>query len=156
MFPCSRTNIFKAYVPHMDWIHPNTLKWTQDHFFQDLESFNQGINRYGTILLYMNDMKENDGGETVFVQAYPTGQAKKDRVDLETSVKNLRESGDANSLEEGSWEEEMAALCRTRLSIQPRAGRAVLFYSQLPDGQPDPSSVHGGCPVLSGTKVSRF
>ena len=65
----------------------------------------------------------------------------------------LRESGDGLILDQNSWEEEMAALCRSRLSIRPRAGRSVLFYSQLPNGQQDKSSLHGGCPVLSGTKV---
>ena len=31
-------------------------------------------------------------------------------------------------------------------------GTAVLFYDQLPSGRPDPTSEHGGCPVLNGTK----
>ena len=46
----------------------------------------------------------------------------------------------------------MAAECRTRLAIRPNAARAVLFYSQYPDGRKDPDSRHGGCPVLSGEK----
>jgi hypothetical protein len=51
-------------------------------------------------------------------------------------------------LKEGSWEEEMVAKCRSRLAIQPNSARAVLFYSQLPNGEQDPASLHGGCPVL--------
>jgi hypothetical protein len=46
----------------------------------------------------------------------------------------------------------MVADCRSRLSIRPHAGRAVLFYSQHPNGEEDTSSLHGGCPVLSGVK----
>lgn len=46
----------------------------------------------------------------------------------------------------------MAAECRTRLAVRPRAGRAVLFYSQLPDGKLDENSRHGGCPVLAEGK----
>ena len=46
------------------------------------------------------------------------------------------------------------ALCRSRLANRPQAGRSVHFYSQLPNGQKDSSSLHGACPVLNGTKVS--
>jgi len=56
-------------------------------------------------------------------------------------------------LTEGSWEERMVAQCRSRLAIKPNSARAVLFYSQLPNGEEDRSSLHGGCPVLEGTKV---
>jgi len=69
------------------------------------------------------------------------------------ALEALRASGDAATLKEGSWEEKMAAECRTRLAVRPRAGRAVLFYSQLPDGREDPASRHGGCPVLREGKA---
>lgn len=35
---------------------------------------------------------------------------------------------------------------------RPRRGDAVLFHSLTPDGQIDPRSLHGGCPVLKGVK----
>jgi hypothetical protein len=44
------------------------------------------------------------------------------------------------------------AKCRSKLAIRSEAGRAVLFYSQLPNGEEDKASTHGGCPVLSGQK----
>ena len=52
---------------------------------------------------------------------------------------------------DGSWERIMIAKCRNpqMLSITPKKAEAVLFYSQLPDGQPDRTSLHGGCPVLT-------
>lgn len=40
------------------------------------------------------------------------------------------------------------------LSVKPIKGDAVLFWSMGLDGQSDPSSVHGGCEVLSGEKWS--
>lgn len=46
------------------------------------------------------------------------------------------------------------ANCRSRFSIDPREGRAILLYSQYPNGEKDPTSIHGGCPVLNGTKAS--
>jgi len=68
-------------------------------------------------------------------------------------LQNIRESGVTKSLfEKGSWEEEMVAYCETRLAIKPHSSRAILFYSQHPDGSWDPNAKHGSCPVLDGTK----
>jgi len=41
---------------------------------------------------------------------------------------------------------------RAGLKIKPIKGSAVLFYSLDPGGNPDPNSLHGGAPVLSGEK----
>lgn len=38
------------------------------------------------------------------------------------------------------------------MAVKPLKAEAVLFYSQHPDGQVDLASLHGGCPVLQGTK----
>lgn len=38
------------------------------------------------------------------------------------------------------------------LVVAPRRGDALLFYSQTPTAHLDPSSYHGGCPVIHGTK----
>lgn len=38
------------------------------------------------------------------------------------------------------------------MSVKPLRAEAVLFYSQHPDGRVDLASLHGGCPVLEGTK----
>ncbi|MCI19162.1 prolyl 4-hydroxylase subunit alpha-1-like, partial [Trifolium medium] len=40
------------------------------------------------------------------------------------------------------------------LCVKPIKGNAVLFWSMGLDGQSDPDSVHGGCPVLAGEKWS--
>jgi hypothetical protein len=118
------------------------------------ESSKKGGNRYATVLLYMTDLPEGSGGETVFSEAWPVDVPQHERKHIMTAVRKLRETGDIEKagIAEGSWEEQMVALCRTRLAIQPRAGRAVLFYSQLPNGEMDPMAKHGGCPVLEGSK----
>eukprot|EP01048_Picozoa_sp_COSAG05_P038555 COSAG05_NODE_18639_length_305_cov_0.752427_1_plen_87_part_10 len=36
---------------------------------------------------------------------------------------------------------------------RPQAGNAILFYSQTADGELDPLSLHGGCPVLDDAHV---
>jgi hypothetical protein len=38
------------------------------------------------------------------------------------------------------------------MAVKPLKAEAVLFYSQHPDGRLDPASLHGGCPVLQGSK----
>lgn len=46
---------------------------------------------------------------------------------------------------------------RTRakgISVKPRRGNAVLFFTTKPDGEEDFQSLHGGCEVLAGVKYS--
>lgn len=102
----------------------------------------------------MTDLPENAGGETVFSEAWPADVEERDRKELPQAVEELRASGDAESagIEKGSWEELLVARCRSRLAVRPTQGRAVLFYSQLPNGKEDLMSKHGGCPVLEGEK----
>jgi hypothetical protein len=134
-----RYNLTTAYTAHMDWIDDPSGKLPHNY-----DSAGTGGNRFATILLYMSDLEEGDGGETVFTEAYPIDKSEKERVPLQQAIQNLRESGDASSiLETGSWEEEMVAKCRSRLAITPKRGKAILFYSQLPSGAPDPQSLHG-------------
>lgn len=58
-----RYNETTAYNSHMDWMEPSPL--SED----DFESSGTGGNRFATILLYLSDMGEDEGGETVFPQA---------------------------------------------------------------------------------------
>jgi len=143
-----RYNLTTGYFPHMDWIDDRYKK--EEHNF---DSAGVGSNRFATILLYMSDLEEGDGGETLFSHGWPVGQAEEDHVPLEVALETLRESGDVEGLlKRDSWEEQMVANCRTRLAVRPHSSRAVLFYSQHPDGSDDQSSLHGGCPVIKGEK----
>eukprot|EP00536_Pseudo-nitzschia_multiseries_P001807 jgi/Psemu1/251016/estExt_Genewise1Plus.C_230133 len=139
-----RYNLTTAYTPHMDYLPANTRSTF------DYRSDRKGGNRYATVLLYMTDIPEGGGGETVFAEAWPEGEKQSHK----NALKQLRASGDAEraGIVTGSWEEEMVATCRSRLSLRPYAGRAILFYSQLPNGEEDHMSLHGGCPVLTGEK----
>lgn len=40
------------------------------------------------------------------------------------------------------------------LSVKPKKGDALLFFSLYPNAVPDQMSLHGGCPVLEGEKWS--
>lgn len=143
-----RYNKTTAYIPHLDWIDDYHKK--EEHNY---DSAGIGSNRFATILLYMSDLGEGDGGETVFVKGWPPGQSEEERVQLKDALASLRESGDVTGLlKEGSWEEKMVANCRSRLAVRPHSSRAALFYSQNPDGSPDEDSLHGGCPVINREK----
>jgi hypothetical protein len=72
-----RYNLTTAYNGHMDWIDGSDLL---EH---DFESAGRGGNRFATILLYMSDLGEHDGGETVFTEAWPPDQKEEDRVELD-------------------------------------------------------------------------
>ncbi len=143
-----RYNKTTAYIPHLDWIDDHHKK--EEHNF---DSAGVGSNRFATILLYMTDLKEGDGGETVFTHGWPPGQPESERVEFGDALAALRASGDVEGLlAHGSWEEKMVARCRSRLAVRPHSSRAVLFYSQNPDGSADNMSLHGGCPVINGEK----
>ena len=40
------------------------------------------------------------------------------------------------------------------LAVKATRGNALLFYSLLPNGESDPSSLHGSCPTTKGDKYS--
>jgi prolyl 4-hydroxylase len=42
--------------------------------------------------------------------------------------------------------------CETGIQVNPAKGRVILFYSLLANGQYDPLSLHGACPVEQGVK----
>jgi len=44
--------------------------------------------------------------------------------------------------------------CSRGLSVKPERGKVILFYNMHANGELDKSSLHGGCDVLEGTKLS--
>ena len=48
----------------------------------NFDSAGVGGNRFATILLYMTDLGERDGGETVFSKAWPPGEIEENQVPL--------------------------------------------------------------------------
>lgn len=141
-----RYNLTTAYVPHMDYL---TDVATEKY---DYRSEGRGGNRFATILLYMSDLEESHGGETVFSKGERILKEGEVALDQKEVIRALRKKGEIRSLKPGSWEETMTGQCRTKLVVRPQKSRAVLFYSQLPNGTEDGMSEHGGCPVLQGTK----
>ena len=159
-----RYKLKQAYIPHHDSFSFDT---SQDFNWNPQAG---GANRLATVLLYLSDEKGVEGGQTVFplaplpnvtsgsdggstqvtqmVAAAPKGE------DQVSGLVAGTEAGQEGLFKPGeeSWEAQLVKQCYTRLSVKPKRGDAVLFYSQHADGSMDGTSLHGGCPVLSGTK----
>jgi prolyl 4-hydroxylase len=97
-----------------------------DYFHDEFNTKNGG-QRIATVLMYLSDVEE--GGETVFPAA----------------------KGNISAL---PWYNELSECGKKGLSVKPKMGDALLFWSMKPDGTLDPSSLHRGCPVISGNKWS--
>ncbi|KAF8019679.1 hypothetical protein BT93_G0388 [Corymbia citriodora subsp. variegata] len=96
-------------------------------YFSDPFNTRNGGQRMATMLMYLSDVEE--GGETVF----PAANANFSAV---------------------PWWNELSECGKQGLSVKPKMGNAVLFWSMKPDGTLDPASLHGACPVIKGTKWS--
>lgn len=97
-----------------------------DYFMDDFNTKNGG-QRIATVLMYLSDVEE--GGETVFPAA----------------------KGNVSAV---PWWNELSECGKGGLSVKPKMGDALLFWSMKPDASLDPSSLHGGCPVIRGNKWS--
>uniref|UniRef100_A0A0C9QLG8 procollagen-proline 4-dioxygenase n=1 Tax=Wollemia nobilis TaxID=56998 RepID=A0A0C9QLG8_9CONI len=110
-------------------LHYETGQKYEPHYDYFLDSFNtkNGGQRIATVLMYLSDVEK--GGETVF----PASKVNSSSV---------------------PWWDELSECAKAGVSVRPRMGDALLFWSMRPDASLDPSSLHAGCPVIQGDKWS--
>lgn len=132
----------QAYIAHNDYFDPHTSSdWNWD-------PHKGGSNRFATVFMYLSNVTR--GGQTVFPYAeMPEGIP--DAYNHPADVGEYQQLG-MSLFDQDSWEFDMVQKCSTKLASYPRKAHAILFYSQKPNGELDPMSFHGGCPVLDGTK----
>ncbi|EKX31257.1 hypothetical protein GUITHDRAFT_166926 [Guillardia theta CCMP2712] len=120
---------------------------------------NQRENRVVTVLIYLSDSGEGDGGHTIFpclpAPAATTGAA---RRSFSSKFKRLFLNGSRTLSGRGGREEEvkLLAACNEQcllaheaavMNIRPQKGTAVIFWNVLADGSPNFRVWHAACQV---------
>lgn len=110
----------------------NVLRYDKtQHYHSHYDAFpeedygKQRSQRIATVLIYLTDVEE--GGETTFL------------LEGEGGLKHLSHI-------------DYTSCNATGIRVKPRKGDAVVFWSAFPDGSIDKHALHGGCPVIQGTK----
>jgi len=152
----SRVSILCASESHPDEAKPNIRNTPPILELNRGRLMNRGLHldtngnpfRYATALVYLSDVKAD--GATVFPCSEPSKvdirAAGKALVDKEQTIAARRRRGD-KEVEAAEKELIDAAECMRGLSVYPKAGKLLLFYTLCDDGSVDPSSWHGGAAV---------
>ncbi|XP_006285846.2 probable prolyl 4-hydroxylase 11 [Capsella rubella] len=94
-----------------------------------------------------------ENGEPLQVIHYGVGQKFEPHFDgLQRLATVLMYLSDVDEGGETVFPAAKGNISKRGLSVRPKKGDALLFWSMRPDGSQDPSSQHGGSPVIKGNK----
>jgi len=116
------------------------------------EFHHDSLMRRATVLLYLTDVADGDGGETIFPLVRAAGVPDDAPGPLPPAVVGRKRESLDFKVERM---EDMEAYCESDfyLKIRPEAGKAVLFFSYRPDYSLDQYAIHGACPMKRGHKA---
>ncbi len=112
-----------------------------------------GLERHVSMLLFLNDVEDGEGGETAFPAAQPLvavdlprGGVTAGRQLTTAETRRVREDRNQGVVNCSSVARQHG------LAIAPRVGRLLVWYNYDSDGALEQRSVHAGCDVGSGEK----
>jgi len=137
-----------ARIPIENGEGAQVASYAEGNFY---EFHHDSLSRRATLLLYLNDVAEGDGGETIFPLVRSPHIPKDAVPPLPPAVHG----------EHGLFKfkvdhlEPIGAYCDSDfyLKIRPEAGKGILFFSYGPDHEFDPYAIHGACPLHHGQKA---
>jgi prolyl 4-hydroxylase len=142
------------YLPHNDYLSPQLY---QSHSMVKLTHAGHK-NRLVTVFWYMNS--NVSGGCTSFPHAphhnsfatQAVGGEAPYTSDYDVSASEVKIKMNSNNNNETVKQVQDMIDCDYGLRIHPRKGRAIIFYTLLPNGDGDMYSEHAACAVKKGTK----
>mgnify|MGYP003705955213 FL=1 len=132
----------ERYDPHFDFsVNVKTLNF-----------------RAVTILMYLSTIELGNGGETIFPLVEENMNLSENEVPYAASS-NLKKTSCSRGIScdhsNFTFFKSMPhCCCSESLKVRPIAGRSVVFFPRLSNGESDKRTWHGACPVVSGTKFT--
>ena len=123
--------------------------------------------RTATFFITLNDVQPECGGSTFFPMAEPIAQPQNIDTECNQYISHASHSDSFWTNEEYVNRTDMdrtgkyidgfdlpnvSSIKNKGLWVQPMAGSALVWHSELPNGAIDPQSQHLGCPLRCGTK----
>lgn len=113
--------------------------------------------RIATMIYFLQDVP--DGGATIFpMVSNTTARFGRETTTAHQVMQESEDQADGKGNSGGAlWEARFRESCAHPadspwLTVTPKKGAAIPFYTTLPDGRHDPFSLHGGCPTKQSSK----
>lgn len=124
--------------------------------FRDSARAPNRILRDATLLAYLNTLDDNEGGETIFPLVVNKSQAGEPGSGPKVNSSTILNFVDGRDAFETPYVADVCLasepLTSAALRLRPKVGDAVLFFHHDAYGAFEEGSLHGSCPVVSGSE----